>query len=285
MTTFDQPRWAHEDPKALALLRRIGTATSAADRGTARDELQDYLLGDGRHLEMNIAEFGAAHLARVDRQAWNLAAPDQDRGVPQWKLDQQLHTDYHRYAELIDHAAHGENEVDRGQFARRAEELREYWQMTAPREWQQLRELQQQWAADPATARELTTAELRHNPEPNRHLAWAQTAFDPQVREREQWEQMHNRLSDLNAEKYLAASESEIDEIDARMQQVRGDQDKWPTSWHEFEEEVADDPEWHRDQSERTGERYAEIVAERERAQQRPVSAFAVEADRDGLDR
>lgn len=285
MTTSEQPQWAHEDPKALAYLRKLGTATSMADRRAIRQELNEYLIGEGGHLEMDLKAFGAAHLARVDREAWSVDFPDAARTQPQWKLDQRLHGDYRRYAELVDHAAHGENEVDRGQFARQAAELREYWQMTAPADWQQLRELQQQWETDPATARASTQAEWQHNPEPNRHLSFAQRTFDPQAREYEQWQQMHNQVADLNAELAAARSPEEADQIDARIRALYEEgRANWPSSWHEFEDDASTDPEWHRSQSERSGERYAEILAERENP--RPVNAFAAaQIEHDGLDR
>ncbi|MGY2063273.1 hypothetical protein ACW9HQ_50985, partial [Nocardia gipuzkoensis] len=84
--------------------------------------------------------------------------------VPQWKLDQQLHTDYRRYAELLDHAGHAENEVDRAEFGRRANDIEQQWTAQAPQDWQIMRELHQGWQDDPNHAREMADAELRQWP-------------------------------------------------------------------------------------------------------------------------
>lgn len=260
MTTVHQPRWAHDDPKVLAFLRRIGTATAAADRDEAREEMAEFLQGPGRHLQMDLAEFARGAQNRVDREAWDFEAPDAARTVPQWKTDHRMRTDYLRYIELIDHAGHGENEYDREQFARRAEELREYWEMTAPHDWAAMRELHQMWQTDPENARQFTASELRHNPVPNRHLVAAQQAFDPHIREHEQWREMHNQVADLNGELMAARSEDEARQIDARIQALREDRSAWPKSWHKFEEDAATDMEFQREQSERSTERYFEVI-------------------------
>lgn len=278
-------RWAHEDPKVLAYFRRIGTATSTVDRSTARDELQEYLHGPGQHLEIDVDAFAAAHLARVDRTAWT-SGMDAARTEPQWQVDDRLHTDYARYAELIDRAAHGENEVDRGHFARSAAELREYWAMTAPEEWEQVSQLHQQWQTDPERTRADVVAYRIQHSRSERHMDWAQKQFDPQVREFEAWQAMHGHEADLWAEALTATSEEQAEAVRARITAMQ-DREGWPESWHSFEQEATEDSAFWREMSERTGERCEEILAEREGRAPRPANAFAIaaEAERDGIDR
>lgn len=235
---------------------------------------------------MDLKAFAAAHLARVDREAWSSDSPDWARTVPQWQLDHQLHTDYARYVELIDHAAHGENEVDRGHFARSAAELREYWEMTEPTEWKQVQDLHQQWQTDPERTRAEAVAYRVEHSRSQRHMDWAQKQFDPQVREYEAWQTMHAHEADLWAEALTATSEEQAEAVRARITAMQ-DRESWPESWHSFEQEAAEDSTFWREMSERTGERCEEIIAAREGRAPRPANAFAIaaEAERDGIDR
>ncbi|MEV0344046.1 hypothetical protein AB0H49_34055 [Nocardia sp. NPDC050713] len=268
---------AHEDPHVREIMQRIGSGTSQAERAAAREELMDYINGPGRHLEIDVMGFARAHLATVDREAWNLEMPDAARSVPAEgptaatdRSEQGIRQDFLRWIDLRAAVAHGENEIEREQLLERAAEIEHLW--TIPQhsqEWNHLRQVHQLWQHDPSKAHELTQAALAHGvgtadgAREARHMVFLREAFDPQRQERLRWQQRHDEISDLQGELAASRTAEETAAIDARIAELY-DKDTWPASWKEFEEEVHDDPAYWQEQSERASHRYNEVIAARE---------------------
>lgn len=79
------------------------------------------------------------------------------------QTEYELHRDFRRWTQLVDDAAHAENEVDRELPALRAAALKQKWINTASELWRTLQELHEQWfdTVDPTSTR--ATAET-HGP-------------------------------------------------------------------------------------------------------------------------
>ncbi|MGV9823814.1 hypothetical protein [Nocardia xishanensis] len=61
------------------------------------------------------------------------------------KSEAELHRDFKRWIELIDHAAHAENEVDREIPALQAVKLEQKWINAGNELWNTLHDLYEQW--------------------------------------------------------------------------------------------------------------------------------------------
>lgn len=73
-------------------------------------------------------------------------------------VEKALHQDFNRWTELVDRAAHGENEVEREKPALAAAELEERWVHAAAEDW---RILHDQWCERIDRMRASVTSEIR----------------------------------------------------------------------------------------------------------------------------
>ncbi|WP_406230479.1 hypothetical protein [Nocardia sp. NBC_01009] len=77
------------------------------------------------------------------------------------KVDYELHQDFKRWTELIDRAAHAENEVEREKPALQAAALEEKWSCTAAEFWRIMRDLHERRYENIALVRARARAEMR----------------------------------------------------------------------------------------------------------------------------
>ncbi|MEU7629729.1 hypothetical protein AB0C34_07040 [Nocardia sp. NPDC049220] len=77
--------------------------------------------------------------------------------------ESELHQDFRRWTELVDRAAHAENEVERETPAVRAAELERKWIFAAADDWNTMRNRHEQWCERIDRRRATTKAQLRCN--------------------------------------------------------------------------------------------------------------------------